>query len=552
MKQLSVLLALASAALLAPPPASAAPPGTPHVTVGAEMNRLVFDWDNAVGASYYRLLVRLGTDAYKPLIDNIPASTTQAKVSIASHLLLWTLTRYAVAACNASGCTNSAAISPQDLMLDAIGYFKASNTDPGDTFGGSLVLSNDGRTLAVVAAGEDSNATGVNGSQASNSSAGSGAVYVFRRASSGWRQEAYLKAGVNQPAQSFGMTFPDSSGEAIAISANGGLLAVGSSRQDVAGVTEAGVVYIYQRSASGSWSLATTLSSPRPHPLNNFGGNIDMSLDGRTLKVSEREPPSFEGDSDARVRTYIFLRPSSVWRESANFVWFSNRTDFCHTSRLSGDGNTLVFSCDNPIRNTVVMYTVKRTGDSWTLAADQTPGEMRSIVGMALDFDATTMALQQFEDTDQQRRFVGIFRWTGSSWVREARFPAPPIPDALGSLEFGNHLALSRTGNVLAIGDPIAAEAGAGVSQVSLPGSEGRGAVYVWRRSDINPLRWILRSVVKPPNPDSGDHFGISLSMCGTGNKLAVGAEWEDSSARGVDGDRTSNGSLDSGAVYLY
>jgi predicted DCC family thiol-disulfide oxidoreductase YuxK len=79
-------------------------------------------------------------------------------------------------------------------MLDAIGYFKASNADPGDRFGNTVVLSEDGRTLVVSAPQEDSNATGINGNQADNSSSCSGAVYVFRRLSSGWRQEAYIKA----------------------------------------------------------------------------------------------------------------------------------------------------------------------------------------------------------------------------------------------------------------------------------------------------------------------------------------------------------------------
>ena len=551
MKVLSVLVTFTAAVLLAPLAANAAsPPGTPQVTVGADIKQLVFDWDEVTGASYYQLLVKAGTTAYKPLIDNIPASATQAKLSISAHLLSWTNTHYAVAACNSSGCTNSAAISPQDLMLDTIGYFKASNTDPGDTFGGAVVLSDNGRTLAVAASSEDGNATGVNGDQASNSSTGSGAVYVFRRTSSGWRQEAYLKAGVNQTAQTFGTTYSEVPGKAIAINANGSLLAVGASHQDVAGVADAGVVYIYQKSASGSWSLAATLKSPRPHALNNFGGSLDMSLDGRTLKVSEIEPPASEWDLP-RFRTYIFERPGTVWHESFTFVSLTF-IEWCITTRLSGDGTTLVASCVNGVRNTTVLYTLKRIGGSWTLVSDQTPGEMGSPAGLALNFDATTMAIQQFEDTFEQRRLVGIFRWTASGWERETKIPAPPIPDAFGSLEFGNNLEMNRTGNVLAIGDALATENSAGVSPVPMRGSESRGAVYVWRRSDRNPSKWLMRSVVKSPNPGDGDRFGVSFAMCGTGTALAVGANAEDSKATGVDGDRADDSSTDSGAAYLY
>ncbi|MEM9116163.1 MAG: FG-GAP repeat protein, partial [Myxococcota bacterium] len=71
-------------------------------------------------------------------------------------------------------------------------YLKASNTDLGDFFGWSVAL--DGDTLAVGAFQEFSAATGVNGDQANNDALNSGAVYVFTRSGTTWRQEAYLKA----------------------------------------------------------------------------------------------------------------------------------------------------------------------------------------------------------------------------------------------------------------------------------------------------------------------------------------------------------------------
>ena len=60
-------------------------------------------------------------------------------------------------------------------------YIKGSNTQAYDEFGGSVALNRDGRTLVVGARGEDSGATGVNGSMADNSVDEAGAVYVFTR-----------------------------------------------------------------------------------------------------------------------------------------------------------------------------------------------------------------------------------------------------------------------------------------------------------------------------------------------------------------------------------
>ena len=58
-------------------------------------------------------------------------------------------------------------------------YVKATNTGANDFFGWSVALSGDGVSLAVGAPGEDSAATGIDGTQ-DDDSGEDGAVYVFR------------------------------------------------------------------------------------------------------------------------------------------------------------------------------------------------------------------------------------------------------------------------------------------------------------------------------------------------------------------------------------
>jgi hypothetical protein len=58
-------------------------------------------------------------------------------------------------------------------------YIKGANTDAGDEFGSAVAVSRDGRMMVVGAHNEDSAARGVNGNQADNSAADSGAAYVF-------------------------------------------------------------------------------------------------------------------------------------------------------------------------------------------------------------------------------------------------------------------------------------------------------------------------------------------------------------------------------------
>ena len=126
-------------------------------------------------------------------------------------------------------------------MLDTIGFFKASDADPGDMLGYGVSISDNGRTLAVAAIGEASKAAGVNGNRTDNSSPASARYYVFRHTSSGWRQEAYLKAGVNQPQQFFGGSF-NFGHESLALNADGTLWAVGAAEQDVNGIQDTGAV----------------------------------------------------------------------------------------------------------------------------------------------------------------------------------------------------------------------------------------------------------------------------------------------------------------------
>ena len=142
---LALLLCAASVANAAPPPA-------PQVTMSADIKLLRFDWEPVTGASYYQLRFRPGgSSVYQPIGERIPAAITQTEQALPVHLQDWTRMRYIVAALNSAGCTNSAALNQRSLMLDTIGYLKASNTQLGDAFGQNIALRADGYTLAVSA-----------------------------------------------------------------------------------------------------------------------------------------------------------------------------------------------------------------------------------------------------------------------------------------------------------------------------------------------------------------------------------------------------------------
>ena len=160
-------------------------------------------------------------------------------------------------------------------------YIKASNTGFADLFGGSLALS--GNTLAVGAGSEASNATGVNGNQANNSLAASGAVYVFTRQADTWSQQAYIKASNPGNSDFFGNGGSSGTSYGTSIALADGTLVVGARGEGSAATgiggnqandnaPQSGAVYVFQiqphqvtPSAGAGGSIAPAVAQSVPH-----------------------------------------------------------------------------------------------------------------------------------------------------------------------------------------------------------------------------------------------------------------------------------------------
>jgi hypothetical protein len=207
-------------------------------------------------------------------------------------------------------------------------YVKASNTNAADQFGNSVAVFGD--TLAVGAPFEQSAATGINGNQADNSAAGSGAVYVFARSGSVWAQQAYVKASNTDKSDNFGH----------AVSLSGDTLAVGahlesSSATGINGnqadnsAGQAGAVYVFARSGS-VWAQQAYVKASNAQTNDQFGSTV--SLSGDTLAVGAyREASNATGingnqaDNSAPFcgAVYVFARRGGAWSQNA-YVKASN------------------------------------------------------------------------------------------------------------------------------------------------------------------------------------------------------------------------------------
>jgi hypothetical protein len=102
-------------------------------------------------------------------------------------------------------------------------YLKPSNIDAGDQFGYAVSLSADGNVLAAGSYDEGGSSRVVDGPQ-DNMRNGSGAVYIFARTGTTWRQTNYLKAANAEAGDSFG--------DSISLSDDGNTIAIGALDED--------------------------------------------------------------------------------------------------------------------------------------------------------------------------------------------------------------------------------------------------------------------------------------------------------------------------------
>lgn len=406
-------------------------------------------------------------------------------------------------------------------------YLKASNTQLGDTFGSAVALSADGLRLAVGAAGEDSTAAGIDGDQSDNSALGSGAVYVFARTGTSWAQEAYVKASNAAAADSFGAG-------AVSLSADGLRLAVGAGGEDSSATgidgdqgnnaaAGSGAVYVFARSGT-SWAQEAYVKASNSAAGDNFGARgLSLSADGTRFAVGASSEDSaatgIDGDQADNSApnsgaVYVFGWAGTHWAQEA-YVKASN------TGANDSFGDSAV----------------SMSGDGAWLA----------VGGVTEASSATGIDGDQANDGAVDSGAVYVFSRTGTTWRQEVYLKAS---NTRASAYFGMCVAISVDGTRLAVGAYGDTSSATGINGDQADTTAAySGAAYVFTRTGTT---WAQEAYVKASNTDVNDTFGFALSLSADGQHLAVGAEAEDSSAVGFDGDQSDDTALSSGAVYAY
>ncbi len=239
-------------------------------------------------------------------------------------------------------------------------YLKGSNTEAADLFGYDVSLSHDGNTLAAAGYDEDGPGRGVNVDQG-NGRNGSGAIYVFSRTGTNWRQDAYLKGSRSEGNDALGFS--------VAISGDGNTIVAGAGDESclVGGINpsgcdtdkpadasggSAGAAYVWARSGN-MWAEQAFIKASNPDLQDLFGANVAVSGDGNTVLVgaamedSRARGVNGEQQDDSATESgaaYLFTRSGTTWSQRA-YIKAENAEEFDEfgtSVAVSRDGRRLI------------------------------------------------------------------------------------------------------------------------------------------------------------------------------------------------------------------
>jgi C1A family cysteine protease len=339
----------------------------------------------------------------------------------------------------------------------------AEDASPHDYFGYSVSISED----CAVAGAFNHNGRGK----------GAGKVYVFRRGSSGWDQEAELTASDGQQNDYFGYS----------VSVSGDYIIAGAYRDDDSG-KDSGAAYIFKRSGS-SWNREAKLVPNDITAGNHFGRSVSIySWNGDCYAMAGAIHHGDRGGSSGAA--YIFRRSGTAWIQeteltpddiaAGDFFGFSVSVSGSNGQWYAAVGAD---ADDDYGDSSGSVYVFHREGARWNLSQKLMPDE-----GTGGDFFGRSVSISgeggqwylmtgaDGDDTSGYNAGAAyIFKHTGTQWIRQAKLTPAGCPSG-SRLGWSVSLCSASSGYYA-------------ISGAYREDNEGTvpGAVYVWAPASESP-----------------------------------------------------------------
>ena len=455
-------------------------------------------------------------------------------------------------------------------------YLKASNTGAGDQFGYSVAISGD--TVVVGAWNEDSNATGVNGTQSDNSASAAGAAYVFVRSAGTWTQQAYLKASNTGAGDNFGYSVAISGDTVVVGAQNEASNATGvNGTQSDNSASSSGAAYVFVRS-SGLWTQQAYLKASNTGAGDNFGYSVAISGDtvvaGAYFEGSNATGVNGSQSDNSATRAgaaYVFVRSSGTWSQQAYLKASNTEANDFFGRSVSISGDTVVVGANRESSNATgvngtesnnsaassgAAYVFVRSSGTWSQQAylKASNAEAYDQFGWSVAISGDTVvvgALGEAGDatggqSNNSASYAGaahVFVRSSGTWTQQAYLKAS---NAEANDYFSYSVAIS--GDTVVAGAYQEASNATGVNGSQSDNSTFlAGAAYVFVRSSGT---WTQQAYLKASNTAEFDYFGQSVAI--SGDTVVVGATEEASNATGVNGSQSDNSAGGSGAAYVF
>lgn len=357
-----------------------------------------------------------------------------------------------------------------------------------DAFGQSVAISADG---SIIAVGADRN--GGNGSNA-------GHVRVYENISGQWTQ-----IGTDIEGEASG----DGSGESIALSADGTVIAIGAPANDGGGA-DSGHVRVFENIA-GTWTQIG-IDIDGDAQFDYFGRSIALSTDGTIVAIGSRE---HNGNGPDSGQVKVFENVQGTWTQIGQDIYGLQPGDGLGRSlSLSSDGSILAVGSQylstvgGPTGYSIIYENISGT---WTQIGQVLSGTTplnRFGVSVSLSSDGTIVAIGGSGYTigaNSQLGNVRVFENVSGTWTQIGS-------DIVGENpmdQSGGSISLSSDGTIVAIGATGNDDNGQSAGHVRV--YQNTSNTWSLVGSDID-------------GEEALDFFGGSVSLSDSGDKLIVGA----------------------------
>lgn len=467
-------------------------------------------------------------------------------------------------------------------------YIKANNSDASDLFGYTVSVSGD--TLAVGAYRESSNQTTItNGTTASsnNSFSRSGAVYVYKRTSNEWAQEAYIKAA-NANANDYYGVYVSLNGNTLVVgsqseSSNQTTITNGATANADNSLSSSGAVYVYKRTGS-NWAQEAFIKASNADANDYFGMDPGLQMSADTIAVGSQnessnqttitngdtastnnsnassgavyvyrnasrlfDPPSFMATMSAATSITLSWQSAGIKATGYKIAYALGMTPpaDCSSGTVINAGNVLTYNVTGLTEGKHYSFRICSYDASTTSEGYTTTFETASSVSEPINFSATASPISATLSIGLSWTSGGGST-TGFKIAYNSQSPTPPVDCSSGTIiDVGNVTSYTLTGSGISAGN----------YGIRLCAYDGTGKMSFGQYASVALLGgWYQEAYIKAVNADANDQFGAyGLSI--NGDTLAVGSINESSNQTTITNGATAssnNANSDSGAVYVY